>query len=131
MSDLPHITQSEWNVMKVLWKKSPLTIMELVKNVQAEQKLVSTTVKTLLRRLIAKDAVGFTIDEKNSKLYYYFPLVTEEECVKKVNKQFLKQYHQDNVENLFATFVNSTDLSGEEIDHLRALLEQKKAESNE
>ncbi|MDL2215458.1 BlaI/MecI/CopY family transcriptional regulator [Ruminococcaceae bacterium OttesenSCG-928-N02] len=131
MRDLPHITQSEWNVMKELWKKSPLTAAALVENVQAEQMLATTTIKTLLRRLIAKEAVGFTIDEKNAKLYYYFPLVSEEECVKKAGKEFLKQYHQDNVESLFATFMDSTDLSGEEIDHLRALLEQKKAEADE
>ncbi|MDL2234659.1 BlaI/MecI/CopY family transcriptional regulator [Christensenellaceae bacterium OttesenSCG-928-L17] len=131
MSDLPHITQSEWTVMKALWKKSPLTAAELVKSVQAEQALAITTVKTLLRRLIAKEAVGFTIDEKNAKLYYYFPLVSEEECVKKASKEFLKQYHQDDVESLFAAFVDSTDLSGEEIDHLKDLLERKKAKADE
>lgn len=131
MSSLPHITQSEWNVMKQLWTKSPLTVSELVRNVQAEQKLVATTVKTLLRRLIAKEAVGFTIDEKNAKLYYYFPLVTEQECVVKASKHFLKQYHQNNVESLFTAFMDSTDLSNEEIDHLKDLLERKKAESDE
>ncbi|MDL2259079.1 BlaI/MecI/CopY family transcriptional regulator [Eubacteriales bacterium OttesenSCG-928-K08] len=131
MGDLPHITQSEWTVMKQLWKKSPLTIAELVKNVQSEQRLAATTIKTLLRRLIAKEAVDFTIDEKNAKLYYYSPLVSEEECVKNASKQFLTQYHQDNVERLFATFVDSTDLSNEEIDHLKDLLERKKAEADE
>lgn len=131
MSDLPHITQSEWNVMKQLWEKSPLTAAELVKNIQAEHALVATTVKTLLRRLIAKEAVGFTIDEKNAKLYYYFPLVTEEECVKKASRHFLKQYHQDDVKSLFSAFVDSTDLSNEEIDQLKDLLERKKAEADE
>ncbi|MDL2218347.1 BlaI/MecI/CopY family transcriptional regulator [Oscillospiraceae bacterium OttesenSCG-928-G22] len=131
MSDLPHITQSEWSVMKALWKKSPLTAAELVKSVQAEQRLAITTVKTLLRRLIAKEAVGFTIDEKNAKLYYYFPLVSENECVEKASKEFLKQYHQDNAARLFATFMDSTDLSGEEIDHLKDLLERKKAKADE
>lgn len=131
MSDLPHITQSEWNIMKQLWKKSPVTGAELVRRVQAEQNLVSTTVKTLLRRLIAKKAVGFTIDEKNSKLYFYFPLVTEKECVKRADKNFLKQYHQNDVGSLFVSFVDSADLSNEEIDRLKDLLEQKKAETVE
>ncbi|MGF6375935.1 BlaI family penicillinase repressor [Clostridiales Family XIII bacterium PM5-7] len=131
MNDLPHITQSEWAVMKELWKKSPLTVAELVENIQSKQALASTTIKTLLRRLIAKEAVDFTIDEKNAKLYYYVPLVSEEDCVKKASKEFLKQYHQDNAPRLFAAFMDNTDLSVEEIDHLKDLLERKKAEAND
>lgn len=129
MSDLPHITESEWLIMHELWETSPLTAAELVQRIQAQKGLVATTIKTLLRRLIAKKAVRFTIDKRNSKLYYYYPNVTEQACLAKESRHFLKLYYRDNVNDLFTAFVDNTDLSNAEIDHLKGLLERKKANS--
>ena len=126
MSKLPHITESEWMIMHHLWEQSPLTAAQLVERVQQDKKLVGTTVKTLLRRLIAKDAVGFTIDENNAKLYYYFPLVAENECVTQKGKRFLSLYCDDNIEKMLTTFVDSTELTDDEIDKLKSILDGKK-----
>lgn len=126
MSKLPHITESEWMIMRHLWEQSPLTAAQLVERVQQDKKLVGTTVKTLLRRLIAKEAVGFTIDEHNAKLYYYFPLVTQQDCVKDKSKHFLSLYYKDDMKKLFATFIDNTQLSNDEIENLRQMLEKRK-----
>lgn len=126
MRDLPHITESEWIVMNQLWDTSPLTAAEIVKRVRMEKNLVSTTVRTLLRRLVAKKAVRFTVDENNAKLYYYYPMVTEEECVSEKSKHILSVYYRDNLEKMVATFVDDSALTAEEIDSLKELLEKKK-----
>ncbi|MGF7012116.1 BlaI family penicillinase repressor [Lachnospiraceae bacterium PF1-21] len=126
MAIIPHITESEWLIMHELWKDSPLTAAQLVERVQAQKGLVATTIKTLLRRLISKNAVRFTIDENNAKLYYYYPNVTEEECIEKQSKHFLSLYYGGNVNKMLATFVDDSQLSGEEIDQLKDLLDAKK-----
>lgn len=126
MSKFPNITESEWLIMKQLWRQSPLTAAELVKNVQTEKELVATTVKTLLRRLIAKGAVRFTIDEHNSKLYYYYPLVAEDECVRNKTKHFLSVYYKDNLQKMMATFVEDSSITEDEIDSIKKLLDEKK-----
>lgn len=128
MSDLPHITESEWLIMRQLWEEAPLTAAEIVKRVQMQKGLVDTTIKTLLRRLIAKKAVRFTIDEKNSKLYYYTPTVTEEECISEKSKHFLSIYYRDNLEKMVSAFVDDSDLTATEIDNLKKLLDEKKKE---
>lgn len=131
MGALPHITESEWLIMNQLWEMSPLTAAEIVKRVQAEKNLVATTVKTLLRRLIAKEAVGFTVDPKNSKLYYYSPLVTEKECVVEKSKHFLSLYYKDDIEKMLTTFVDSSNLSDDELQHLADLLKRKRGDADE
>ncbi|MDL2218280.1 BlaI/MecI/CopY family transcriptional regulator [Christensenellaceae bacterium OttesenSCG-928-M15] len=126
MSDLPHITESEWLIMHQLWEEAPLTAAEIVERVQLQKGLVDTTIKTLLRRLIAKKAVRFTIDEKNSKLYYYYPMVTEEECVSEKSRHFLSIYYRDNLEKMVTAFVDDSHLTAKEIDNLKNLLDEKK-----
>lgn len=126
MSNLPHITESEWLVMSQLWNQSPLTAAEIVKLVNIEKELAATTVKTLLRRLISKQAVRYTIDKDNAKLYYYYPIVTEEECVLEKSKHFLSAYFRNNLEKMVTTFVDGSDLTTNEIDSLKELLDKKK-----
>lgn len=131
MTNLPHITESEWAVISKLWEESPLTIVEIVKRVQADKQLAPTTIKTLLRRLIAKNAVDFTVDKKNSKLYYYFPLLTEQECVAQQSHHFLSLYFKNDIQKLFSTYVDNTDLSEKELKSLRNILNKRKDDFKE
>ena len=122
----PNISESEWLIMNALWEKSPLTAAEIVERIQREKNLEVTTIKTLLRRLIAKKAVSFTVDAKNSKLYHYSPEAKQEDCVFEESRQFLSLYYQNDVNKLLAAFLENADLSDTEIDNLRRLLERKK-----
>ena len=117
--------------MNKLWEKSPLTAAEIVEKIQREKDLKITTIKTLLRRLIAKKAVSFTIDPKNSKLYYYSPIVEQQDCILKESRQFLSLYYENDLNKLFANFLEDTKLSDQEIEALKKILEQKKGEAND
>lgn len=128
---LPNISESEWLIMNKLWEKSPLTAAEIVEKIQREKDLKITTIKTLLRRLIAKKAVSFTIDPKNSKLYYYSPIVEQQDCILKESRQFLSLYYENDLNKLFANFLEDTKLSDQEIEALKKILEQKKGEAND
>lgn len=129
-SKLPNISESEWLIMNKLWEKSPLTAAEIVEKVQREKNLEITTIKTLLRRLIAKKAVSFTIDPKNSKLYYYSPIVEQQDCVLEESGKFLSLYYENNLNKLFANFLENAELSDKEIDDLKKLLERKRSEAD-
>jgi BlaI family penicillinase repressor len=128
MAAIPHITESEWLIMDRLWEKAPRTAAEIVKEIQAEKKLENTTIRTLLRRLVAKEAVGFTVDKYDSKVYHYSPLVARQDCVVEENRHFLSLYYKDNIEKLFSTFVGHTDMTNDEINSLKQLLEKKQRE---
>jgi len=129
-SRLPKISESEWLIMNKLWEKSPITAAEIVEKVQRERDLEVTTIKTLLRRLIAKKAVSFTIDPKNKKLYYYSPIVEQQDCVLEESRQFLSLYYQNDLNKLLANFLEDAGVSNDEIESLKKLLEQKRSGSN-
>ena len=75
---IPKISESEWAVMKALWKKSPLTANEIVETLTKKSEWKKETVRTFINRLVQKKAIGF---EKKGREYHYFPLVGEEQCV--------------------------------------------------
>ncbi len=128
MPSLPPITESEWLIMARLWAKYPQTASELADADLDGKQLTLATVRTMLRRLVAKKAVGFTVDEKNASLYYYRPLYCEQDCVRQERQHFLEHYYRNNVGELLADIVSDTDLPTEELARLKALIDKKMGE---
>lgn len=85
-----HITEAEWQIMRAVWDKSPATSKDLVRTMNLSVAWEPTTVKTLLSRLVAKGALRFEI---KGRTYFYFPLVTEEECVRAEMKHVVEKVY--------------------------------------
>ncbi|MDQ2085824.1 BlaI/MecI/CopY family transcriptional regulator [Herbivorax sp. ANBcel31] len=120
MAKLPQITDSEWIIMKVLWEKSPLVNKEIVKNVSKKSTWNKKTIETLLRRLVEKGAVGF--NQVNGKIREYFPLIGKEECIKEESESFLKKVYDGSVSMLMAGFIKNKNVSKEELQKLKELI---------
>jgi BlaI family penicillinase repressor len=129
LSNLPALSKSEWLVMARLWAKFTLTAAKLAETELDGKRLPETTVRTLLRRLVAKKAVGYSVDEQNASLYHYFPLICEQDCMQAENNNFLEQYYQNNKSKFFMTFMDSADLTNEEIENFKKILNAKKREN--
>jgi BlaI family penicillinase repressor len=126
MAKVSTLSESEWLIMSRLWEKSPLTAAEIVEKEVNGKTIPNATVRTLLRRLVAKDAVDYNIDEHNANLFHYFPLIKEDDYARKENKHFLEVYYRNNVSKLFASFMEDVDLSDEEIEQFKQMLDAKK-----
>jgi len=125
------ISAAEWGVMQALWEsKGPLTSAEIVTLVNSGHDRSPRTIKTLLQRLVAKGFVEFAVDAADSRVYHYTPKLTEEECIKKENKDFVSLYYKGNVSGMLARFIGDNDLSPEQIKELAALLEAKRGETS-
>ncbi len=129
MPNIPHISDREWTVMTKLWEKHPQTAAEIVAKVQAEIGVGDSSIRTLLGRLVKKNAVSYRVDEGNANLYHYYPIVCEQDCVRKKTRHFLELYYKNNIAKLFAAFVEDGELPDEEIGHLREMLDRKMEES--
>ena len=123
MKPLPRISDAEWEVMKVLWDKAPATANEVVEQLQGTTSWSPKTIKTLLNRLVGKKALGF---EEDGRMYRYYPLVTEEECARAESRSFLNRVYGGALTPLVANFLQDQDVSKEEIEELRRLLNQKR-----
>ena len=124
MKKTPGISEAEWEVMKVLWKKSPLTANDIVKILSKETSWKRETIRTLINRLVKKKALNF---KKQSRQYLYFPLISESDCIMEETKSFLERVHGGSIEPMLAAFVKNEKLSPEKITRLKQILDGKTA----
>jgi BlaI family penicillinase repressor len=121
MGKPPRISQAEWEVMKVLWEKSPLTANEIVEIVSRHASWQRETIRTLINRLVQKKAVRF---EKEGRQYQYYPAVAETECVKAETRSLLRRFRVGAVEPMLAALVEEGRLSAEQIARLKEILDR-------
>src|SRR5436305_1660957 len=86
MPTTPVISDAEWKVMRVLWKKAPQPAYDVIQQLAAQEQWHPNTVKTLLTRLHKKGALAV---EKYKNLYLYSPVLTEDECIEAESESFL------------------------------------------
>lgn len=122
MKETPRISDSEWLVMKALWAKSPLTTVDVVEELEPTTHWKLKTVLTLLNRLVKKGAVSF---EKQGRAYLYFPQVEEKECVRAENRSFLDRVYGGALAPMLAHFFQDAELSPDEIQELKDILDAK------
>lgn len=123
MKELPKISEAEWEVMKLLWKANSLTSEKIIDSLSEYNDWSNQTIKTFITRLIKKGAIGY---ERTGRVYNYYPLVSEDECVKSENEFFLKKVYNGALNILFTKFLEEDNLSLDEIEELENILKDKK-----
>ncbi len=122
MKNLPQISDTEWQVMKIIWASAPITANEVIEKLEGVTSWKPKTVKTLLGRLVRKKAIAFN---KDGRIYVYYPLVAENECVKAESRSFLDKVYGGALNMMFANFLEEQELSREDIEELKRILDQK------
>lgn len=111
MLQIPNISNGEWQIIEVLWRQSPLTAAKIVDEIQKTKDCSPRTIKTLLRRLIAKGAVNYKVDEKDCRIYHYSPIISEEDCLHKVNEEFLNIHYNGDLTVLLEKLMDQYELT--------------------
>jgi len=122
MTSLPKIADSEWRIMKVLWKESPKSAQEIIDTLQGDINWTSKTIKTLLNRLVNKGALGY---DKDGRSYLYYPLVEESACKKRETQSFVNRVFDGALKPMLAAFLEDGKLTSEEIKELKRFLENE------
>lgn len=68
------LTKAEWQIMNALWEKHPATARDVMEQLPAGVKWAYTTIKTMLTRLVEKQAVS---EIKQGNTSVYGPLVSQ------------------------------------------------------
>lgn len=123
MAKVPKISESEWEVLKIIWDKNPITAVEIIEKLGDEVDWSSQTIKTYINRLVKKDVIGF---EKVQRHYNYFPKLTEQECVKAESSSFLKRVFNGTASAMVSNFIEEGHLSDDDISKLEEILKEKK-----
>jgi BlaI family penicillinase repressor len=120
MSEVPRISETEWEVMKIVWSQGPCSAGEIIAVLQqSDPSWHPRTAKAFLNRLVKKQVLGF---RKEGRAYVYHALVRREECVDAVSETFLERVFGGSLKPMLAHFVQRDKLTPDEIRELRRLL---------
>jgi BlaI family penicillinase repressor len=128
MKVIPKISDAEWEVMKIIWNSHKITSSSIIEELKDKEDWKPATIKSLLSRLLNKKAIDF---EKVGKEYYYYPTVSEEECIKVESESFIKRVFNGSVNSMLLNFVKQEKLSEGDLEELRNLLNKSSNEDRD
>ena len=115
------ISESEWQVMKIIWRDPPQTLPEILDRLKSTG-WSKTTIQTYLARLVKKGAL---YTERQGKGYLYYPAVSETECQLAETRDFLRRVYDGSLSKMVMGFVGSGGLSRKELEELKELIKQQ------
>lgn len=119
---LPQISEAEYEIMKIIWDQYPISTNDVCQEISSSHDWSPKTVHTLLTRLHSKKAVSY---EKKNRMYYYSPLIRQEDYLHQENNSFLNRFYNGKVGSMFSTFLNEKNLSDQELKELYEILREK------
>lgn len=122
MSNLPQISEAEFEVMKIVWKYAPISTNEITEKLLRTTSWSPKTIQTLIKRLVNKGALTY---EKQSRVFVYMPVVDEKEYIGQESSTFLKRYYDGDITAMLSAYIENDKLSETEIDALRSLLSKR------
>ena len=121
MDQPPKLSESEWKIMRVLWRKSPLAAYDICQELEATETWHPNTVKTMLTRLCRKGALK---TEKYKNLFLYSPAVAKADCVAEESSSFVDRVFGGAVKSMLVHFAEEEKLTDADIDELKELLKK-------
>lgn len=114
------ISESEWEVMKVLWEKSPQTLMQITEQLK-NKNWSTTTIQTYLSRLVKKGALE---TKQQGKGFLYSPTIPEQKCKIEESKSFLSRVFNGSISSMVTSFIHSDSISEDELAKLKEIVEK-------
>lgn len=117
-----NISDSEREVMQVLWADSPLSLSQIVERVQKKKDWSAKTIQTFVNRLRQKGAVH----ANRGETYTYAPAVSMEETRVTEVKRVVEKLYGGAMNQFITSFIGKADLSDKDIEELSQYLEDLK-----
>ncbi len=118
------VSAGELEVLRELWEDFPLSAPVLLDRVCKRKGWDESTVKTLLARLVAKEAVK---QEGKKRFYQYTPLLTQEQYREQAGGLLLEQAFDSSCGALVSFFARRGKFSPEDIATLKQTLAELEA----
>lgn len=115
------LSKSEEELMNIIWKERKAFMKDLLDS-YPEPKPATTTIATLLKRMIDK---GYVAYKSYGRSREYYPLVKKQDYFSKQVKGLIKNFFNDSPSQFASFFTQETDLTKEELESLRALIDDQ------
>jgi predicted transcriptional regulator len=120
---LPALGAQELAMMKVVWRLKDVSVREVYETLRERRPVAYTTVMTMMNTLEGK---GYLKKELDGRAFRYRPAVPERRVVTRMVKEFVERVFDGSTAPLLAHLVASTELSDEEREELRRLIDGAK-----
>ena len=115
------LNNSEWQIISCLWEQSPQTMMEIVHKMEAEQGWSKSTTTTLLKRMLDKGYLAYTM---NGKTREYHSLLKQEDVMREETSNFVQRVFGGDISLLMANLVSAKQPTKQELDEIRQILDE-------
>ena len=117
------ISEAEYQVMKLIWAKAPVSTKEVTEILIKESQWKPKTIQTLLSRLVKKGVIGY---EKEGRVFVYTPLIKEEDYVEQESSSFLNKFYDGALNSMVVNFLEQDKLTENDINELKKILDMEK-----
>lgn len=118
---MENLTKAEEELMKYLWKLGPCYFGEL-KGEYPEPKPATTTINTLIKRLIDKKYIKYRLNGNSRK---YYSLIKKEKYFSIHVKGLISNYFNNSIEQFASFFTRELEISDAELKKLKQMVEDK------
>jgi len=108
--------------MRLVWANSPLLAADIIRMLEHSFAWNPKTIRTLINRLVKKGALGY---EVMGKMYAYYPLVEEIDCLKVERRSFLHKIYGGALQPMLVHFLREEKMTTSDIQELRRILDEK------
>jgi len=123
------LTPAEWDIMEAIWEigTSP-SVRDVLEHAYPDGEKAYTTVQTIMNTLVKK---GLLKTQKIGLVNFYTPVITRNDIVKTEMKNMVSRVFNGSVPALANYLIDSEDLSLEEIQKIKELLNKREQQLKE
>ena len=113
------LSDSELEVMKILWDKGEGTVRDVLEGLRPKKDLAFNTVMTFLVRMHKK---GYLSRKKQGGIYIYNPKVTKSRTLTEIVDKIINKVLDGSLDPLVTYIAESRNLSPEQIQKLKKIV---------
>ncbi|MCE7995094.1 MAG: BlaI/MecI/CopY family transcriptional regulator [Roseivirga sp.] len=116
-----NLPKSEEQLMQILWQKEK-AFMKDITEAYPEPKPKATTIATLLKRLLTKEAIGFT---QFGNVRQYYPILKKEDYFSSHFNGMIKNFFDDSIPQFASFFTSNKNMTEEQLLELKRVVEEQ------
>ncbi|MGX6961289.1 CopY/TcrY family copper transport repressor [Vagococcus xieshaowenii] len=117
------ISEAEWEIIRVVWANGQVTSSEIVSVLSKKTSWKTSTVKTLLSRLVQKN---YLVANKSGNKFIYQATISENEAIKHKLSHLMSQVCAKKQGEVLHSLIEQVEMTQSDITELLDLLEHKK-----
>ena len=118
---MKELTKAEEQLMQILWGLEKAYLKDIVEQ-YPDPAPAYTTISTVVNVLVKKGFIGF---ETHGKSREYFPLISKEKYTRQSMNGLMSSFFDNSAKQFASFFASQKDLSVEELQEIRKLIDEQ------